>query len=1021
MPLFADVVPLLYLCSVRRIMQYFLLSVVCCLLTVSFSFSQCTLTNTTSQANVLCNGAATGSATITPTGGTLPYTYNWSTGASTSAISNLAAGTYTASVIDASCIVSGVELVTNGDFESGNVGFVSTYTACVPNCAEGSYAVGTNPNAVHTAWAACTDHTSGSGNFMILNGAPTAGVSVWCESITVTPNTNYNFSAWVVSQYTVSPAVLQFSINGIPLCTTYTASSTACVWTQFFCVWNSGASTTANICILNQNTALAGNDFGLDDISFQSCAPCTSTATVTITQPPPLASVNSQVNILCNGGNNGIAAVAVAGGSPPYTYSWNNAQTTSSSTGLIAGNYSVQITDGNNCTLTESFTITEPPPLTITGSTTSEFCNRSDGTATVTPAGGAGAYTYLWTPSGKTSATATGLSAGNYSVTVTDGNGCTHDTSMAVNFTSGPSANSGPDLSMCTGSTVTLSASGGGNYLWSPAAGLSSTTDANPAVTATASTTYSLTVTDANGCTSSDTTTVTVYLKPEVNFSATAVCFNNATVFTDLSTIATPVQWHWDFGDGNTSTLQNPTHTYNSAGIFNVTLVAYTAQGCSDSVSIPVTVHPLPASSFSSTTVCIGSQTCFQDLTTISTGSITAWSWNFGDPTSGANNISNLQSPCHLYSAVGTFSVLLTATSNNGCQSTANLNAIVLPPPVASFTSSVSCLNTATIFTDASTSALNWSWNFGDGGSSTLQNPSHTYLAPGNYSVTLIASSTGSCADTVTNIITVFPLPIVKFKADTVCQGDSTSFFNLSYINTGNITGWHWDFGDGDTSSLKNPSHIYSAAGNYTVTLTATSSNGCAGSLSVPILVYPLPNADFSFIPAPTADLIDPVVFSDLSTGSPVKWWWGFGDGDTSLIQNPSHLYSDTGAFVVTLIVTSNHGCVDTVRHPLDVREFTFYIPNSFSPNGDNVNDLFFGKGLGIKEYEMFIFDRWGNLIFYCKINDLPQTLPCMWDGRVQAGISNKPAQQDVYVWVVNFTNVYDKDFHYMGNVTIIK
>lgn len=911
---------------------------------------QCTLGGSTSQTNILCSGSNTGDASVIATGGTLPYTYSWSTGASTSAISNLSAGTYVSTVIDSSCIISGVELVTNGDFSAGNLGFTSTYTACVPNCSEGSYAIGPNPNAVHAAWCACTDHTSGSGNFMIINGASNPGTDVWCQTIAVTPNTNYNFSTWVLSQYTVSPAQLQFSINGTSLCSAFTAPSTCCTWQQFFCVWNSGSSTSATICILNMNTTLGGNDFGLDDISFMSCAPCTVTHTVTITEPPPLA---------------------------------------------------------------------------IIGTSADEFCSRSDGTVSITATGGNGAYTYAWTPSVTTAASASGLAAGSYSVTVSDANGCSHDTVLAVNFIPGPTVNAGTDASMCSGSTLTLGANGGGAYLWSPSAGLSNSVVSNPVFSSTVSATYTVTVTDTNNCTASDSLAIAVYSAPEVSFTATSVCFTNATVFSGFAN-GPVAQWSWDFGEpssgaNNFSSLQNPIHTYNNHGTFIATLVITSPEGCKDSISQNITVHPLPLVAFTSSTVCIGSPTQFTDMSSVTPGAISSWSWNFDDPASGAANTSGIQDPTHVFTAVGNFNVLLTVTSNNGCQNLTTLQAVVLFPPVAAFSFSDTCVNSTVQFTDQSVNAINWNWTFGDGGTSNLQHPAHTYTASGDFIVTLIGSSTGTCADTLADTITVFPPPVVNFLPDTVCQGDTTSFINMSYISSGTIAAWHWDFGDGNTSVLQNPAHIYSSAGDFTVTLTAVSGNGCTNSISGSAHVFPLPLADFSFSPAPTAELIDEVLFTDLSTGNPVQWWWEFGDGDTSGVQNPSHFYSDTGLFVVTLVVTSSDGCVDTARYNAEVKDFAFYIPNTFSPNGDDLNELFFGKGIGVQEYELIIFDRWGNRVFYCKVNDLPQTPLCMWDGKVEGGNSNKLAQEDVYVWKVNLVSVFGKPYHYVGHVNIIR
>jgi gliding motility-associated-like protein len=121
------------------------------------------------------------------------------------------------------------------------------------------------------------------------------------------------------------------------------------------------------------------------------------------------------------------------------------------------------------------------------------------------------------------------------------------------------------------------------------------------------------------------------------------------------------------------------------------------------------------------------------------------------------------------------------------------------------------------------------------------------------------------------------------------------------------------------------------------------------------------------------------------------------------------------------LIVQDNHGCLDTTLHEICIREWTFYIPNAFTPNGNGKNDFFFGAGIGITEYQLWIFDRWGNLIFECHVNDLPQTFPCMWDGKVRGGPSDAVVQEDVYVWKVKLTNVLTDIHTYVGTVTVVK
>ena len=185
--------------------------------------------------------------------------------------------------------------------------------------------------------------------------------------------------------------------------------------------------------------------------------------------------------------------------------------------------------------------------------------------------------------------------------------------------------------------------------------------------------------------------------------------------------------------------------------------------------------------------------------------------------------------------------------------------------------------------------------------------------------------------------------------------------------------------------------------------------------------MHALPDAEFSYAPGPDISLIDAISFTDLSTANIISWAWDLGDSTFTTVQNPIHTYPDTGTYIITLIVENQYGCIDTVRHPLEVKDFAFYIPNCFTPNGDANNQFFFGKGIGITDYEMWIFDRWGNLIFTCHVYDLPQTQPCWWDGKVRGGMSDEISQEDVYVWKVHFKSVFNKEYNYIGHVSIVK
>jgi gliding motility-associated-like protein len=553
-----------------------------------------------------------------------------------------------------------------------------------------------------------------------------------------------------------------------------------------------------------------------------------------------------------------------------------------------------------------------------------------------------------------------------------------------------------------------------------PTSTSNTSTAPNPTHTYTAPGSYTATLTVANtpGCTNTTTQTVTVNPAPVVNFSSTTVCFNNPTAFTDNST-GGATQWAWNFGDGNTSTVQSPSHTYNASGTYNVSFIVTNNFGCIDSIKANALINPLPVANFSAPTVCIGNQTCFHDSSTISSGSITGWGWNFADAASGPNNISTLQNPCHVFTNAATYSVLLTVTSNNGCQNLTNLNVLVNPIPTASFTATNVCQNIPTVFTNNSSAfATQWNWSFGDGNVSTLKNPTHTYPSYGNYISALIVSS-GGCVDTTAVTLTVYPLPVVNFSSVAICKGDTTIFSDPSFIPSGNITTWNWNFGDGNSSTLQNPTHLYASDGTYPVTLTLTSNQGCTNSLQQAAIVRPLPQPSFSTSPGSIISITDNVIFNDLSTGG-VQWVWHFGDTVTSTLQNPIHIYADTGTYIVTQIVTSQYGCVDSIKHVIETKDYMFYIPNSFTPNGDGINDSFYGKGLGITEYEMWIFDRWGNILFNCKVNGPPQSLPCMWNGTV-AGGTNIIVHEDVYVWKVHFLNVFGTTHDYIGTVTVVK
>lgn len=241
-----------------------------------------TIVNPTINAGsdvAICLGDST---PLQASGGLFTYSWTPSAGLSDTSVANPIAYPASTTTYVVTSQTASSDLIMNGNFESGNVGFSSSYTYDANLLPAGNYYIGNNPNTYHSSFSPCPDHTTGTGNMMIVNGAGTANTTVWCQSISVVPNTDYAFSCWGISVTGGSPAILQFSINGGLLGSPFNLTTTVCQWQQFYTVWNSGSNTTANICIVNQNTTGGGNDFALDDVSFVGLCNVTDTVVVTV-------------------------------------------------------------------------------------------------------------------------------------------------------------------------------------------------------------------------------------------------------------------------------------------------------------------------------------------------------------------------------------------------------------------------------------------------------------------------------------------------------------------------------------------------------------------------------------------------------------------------------------------------------------------------------------------------------------------------------------------------------------------
>jgi PKD repeat protein len=434
--------------------------------------------------------------------------------------------------------------------------------------------------------------------------------------------------------------------------------------------------------------------------------------------------------------------------------------------------------------------------------------------------------------------------------------------------------------------------------------------------------------------------------------------------FADLSAAGagtTITSWFWDFGDATTSTLQNPTHVYTTAGTYNVCLVIVgttpAGKQCKDKICTTVTVQgcgqtpdcKLAAKFQFKTSKC---KVGFSDLSVAGVGTtITNWLWDFGDATT-----STLQNPTHVYAASGTYTVCLTIVGNNGvvkCTDKFCLKVTVegcgqIEPCklAAKFDFKVDKCNVS--FTDLSavglgTTITNWYWDFGDATTSTLQNPSHVYTTAGTYSVCLIIVGTNAageqCKDQFCKKVKVEgcgqgePCKVAAkfdFKVDKCKVG----FMDLSAVGVGTtITNWYWDFGDATTSTLQNPTHVYAAAGTYSVCLTIVGTNAagqqCKDQFCKKVKVEGCGQVEPCKLAAKYSYKVDSCTayFSDFSAAGAgttiTNWYWDFGDATTSTLQNPVHVYTAAGTYTVCLVIVGANAageqCKDKYCSPITV------------------------------------------------------------------------------------------------------
>jgi gliding motility-associated-like protein len=400
----------------------------------------------------------------------------------------------------------------------------------------------------------------------------------------------------------------------------------------------------------------------------------------------------------------------------------------------------------------------------------------------------------------------------------------------------------------------------------------------------------------------------------------------------------------------------------------------------------------------------------------------TSYLWDFGDPTTATDNSTAFQ-PTWTYADTGVYTVTLICNPNTACADT-NTSVFEIYPPVApnynapagqcfdgnsfDFQIGGQFMGNGTI-----------TWTFGTNANpntSSVSDPQDvTWNAPGNYLVTVQVDENG-CTGTFTDTVFVYPMPTANFNAGPFvgCVPYTIQFEDSSIAGTPMI--YLWDFGDGNTAAVAEPSYTYTVPGTYDITLIIATTNGCISidTFFVPgaVTVHPSPTAGFATSDTVVSIFNPYISTTDFSIGAD-SCQMDFGDGYITNDCNSGHTYWTYGSYTITQTVWNEFGCPDTMRINVEVLpEHEFFIPNTFTPNGDGLNDVFMPAIMGAEQYHFMVFDRWGMLIF--ETYDLMQG----WDGRFKG---NK-CQQDVYVWKVDFFDLeHQTSETRIGHVNLVR
>ena len=902
------------------------------------------LTATATSTPATC-GQSNGTANVSVSGGTLPYntTYTWSpVGGSAATATNLPGNTYNVTIADANgCKVTAQTVVAQQS--SINLSVSNTSAKCgINNGTATAIATGGNGTITYT-WSPSGGNTNTATG--LAPGNYTISVSDASGCVTFTNTTVGNNPSPVLTT-TVTNVLCFGASTGSASVSINAGTGTA----PFTYNWSPSGGTNSVADNLSAGATTAGTSYTVlvtDNVN------CTASAVVTITQPAALTVTATNTTTTC-GLSNGSTSCTASGGTPNYTYKWLPTGGTSNPAINLPGNtYTVTVTDANNCTATAQTTVAQTTSVTLTVSNTPAKCGINNGTATAVAGGGTGTLTYTWSPSGGNTTAATNLAPGIYTIAVSDMLGCLSYSNTVVGNNPSPVLSTTFTNVLCYGGTGSASVSvnaGTGTgpfvYSWSPAGGSAATASNLSAGTTTGGITYTVLVSDAVNC--RDSATVTITQPPALTVTAsgtqgTCGLANGSTTCTALG--GTPAySYTWIPSGGNSAVATNL-----MGGAQPYTVVVKDANNCIQTASVSINETPpltiLPVST---------NVTCFGGVDGLIVASANGGTGipTYTLQTGGVTGTASTYTFTGLSGSITGTTYTVSAMDNVGCIDSKTVTITEPPPIIISVNNPTICDGFSAVLT-ASVSGGNgtapsYTWNPGGATTASIQ------VSPANLTQYNVSVENTGCTQVATAVATVNVYPPVKITitpSDSVCKGQQTTL--VANASGGDGTSFAYSWSNGPTTQT-----IVVSPGSTTVYSVTAKDNSCpAVDTSTQVSIYKNPVINIFATPTQGCGAVC-VSFTATAGSVPgnnisSNYSWYYGDGSTYTGTNfTGHCYYKTGSYDVTLIATTQHNCIDTLKklkyinvHPKPMADFT---ASTYETNIDNATVHFYNQSTGI-------------------------------------------------------------------------